>query len=937
MTGPDREQDADSLIECGVTDSDIDHKATIPDSSDTPTKDVSDSSSHATFGRYALLERVGVGGMGEVWSAYDPELGRHVAVKILKANVGGATAEQRLVREAQAMAQLNHPNVATVHDVGSIAGTTYITMEYVEGRTLDQWLRAFDPSWQQCIRIFIEAGKGLAAAHKAELVHRDFKPSNVMIDEEEQVRVMDFGLARIESDNEGTAMPAPRSEKQTAEPAPDELALATPLTIDGTVVGTPRYMAPEQLKGRKADSRTDQFAFCIALYEALFRVHPFGSGNRVTMATRAATGAIQPPPKATRVPPRILRTVLRGLNSNPDLRFENMDQLLNELSYDPVQRRRRLVMTGLTVVTAASVALAVFLFVGRSGSGSEDAPQRLEAIWNEDARMALTGSFESTELTFARDAAAHVTASLDAYASSWNEAFASVNHSSRKPGALTDRQNACLDQRLREFTHLIDHLVQGGSEVVAEASNAVAGLRLATACAETTQFASETPMPIDKDVRDQIDSAFEYLAEARTHQLFGDYTQAYDIAVGVVANANTIDHPPLIAEALLMKGHLEIEMGRKEEAGQSLEEAFLAAETGGSDPRALRAAAELIWFSSILEPNSDNAERWWRIGLAKLSRVGGDPDLTQQLFAARAAALEEGGDYDAALELQNRVFDLSLQVTGEDSAGAASAHHQLANALWSTGNYEDALDHYERAAVLKERHLGGSHPSLATTLGNVGSSLSNLGRSEEALGVLQRALEIGEAAHGQGSPVLASTLNNIAVALENVDRFDEALASHERALKLTRSSWGDDHPQVAYSLLNRVNLRRKADQFELGLQDAEEAGRILAEAFGRDHPLYAYAANAKGMMYFYSERPTAAVSELELALQIRIRVSVDPVLLAGTRHNLARALWDAGTNQERALQLAYTARAELSDAGERGLEDLRLVDEWLTERTTQAE
>lgn len=915
--------------------------ATIPDTPSEAGDSPPQESGQANFGRYALLERVGVGGMGEVWSAYDPELGRRVAIKILKPNLGAPTAPQRLIREAQAMAQLNHPNVATVHDVGTAEGKTYITMEFVEGRTLDQWLQSCDPSWRECVKVFVQAGKGLAAAHRAELVHRDFKPSNVMIDGSDHVRVMDFGLARLEVEPKERERPTQTQPESTpdGESSSSESALAIPLTVDGTIVGTPAYMAPEQLAGLAADSRTDQFAFCIALYEALFRIHPFGSGDQKQRAYRAASGAVLPPPKATRVPPRIMRTVLRGLNPMPEQRFECMEELLKELTYDPAQIRRRVLVATLATATVASLVLAGFLLMERSTRGIARAEKRLAETWNAEARLGIVSAFEGTGLAFAPDAAEQVTASLDAYAKSWVSAARTV-HSRSEGGAelseaMADRQVACLDQRLNEFAHLVRLLGEDDSEIASKADEAAGGLRDPDACTDTTRFSSEIPLPVDPEVRRSIEDQSNLLAQVYAYRLVGEYSTAHELANSVVSAVRAIDYPPLLADALVHRGHLEIELGMSEDALQTLEESFFESERGGSDGRALEAATELIWHFSILDPNPDEAERWWEIGRAKLSRAGDRRDLEIPLLAARAAALERGGQYDEALELQQRVFDLTVEHEGEDNSEAASAHHQLANTLLSTGQYDAALEHYERAATLKEKHMGVAHPSLATTLVSMGSTLGYLKRYEDSLEVLRRALGIGEAALGDENPNHATTLNNMAYAFEALERYDEALASHERALALTRSSWGGDHPQVAYSLLNRASLRRKAEQYELGIQDAEEAGRILSTAFGEEHPLYAYAANARGMMLFYSGRPAESVPELERALRIRLNVSTDAVLLAGTRHNLARCLWDADVDRERALELAYTARAELSDAGERGLEDLRLVDEWLAERTVQ--
>ncbi|MBL8939246.1 MAG: protein kinase, partial [Archangium sp.] len=206
-----------------------------------------------SLGHYVLLEKLGAGGMGEVFAAFDPRLDRRVALKLLRA--GSLSAEEgkaRLLREAQAMARLQHPNVIAVHDVGTFGDRVFIAMEFVEGETLGEWLRGDHP-WQQIVETFVEAGSGLAAAHSAGLVHRDFKPDNVLIGKDGRPRVVDFGLAR-----QSTSTPSPTVPITPDAVIPDS-TLAAPLTRDGAVMGTPGYMAPEQIAGLPTDARSDQF------------------------------------------------------------------------------------------------------------------------------------------------------------------------------------------------------------------------------------------------------------------------------------------------------------------------------------------------------------------------------------------------------------------------------------------------------------------------------------------------------------------------------------------------------------------------------------------------------------------------------------------------------------------------------------------------------
>jgi serine/threonine protein kinase len=295
-------------------------------------------------GRYLVLSSIGAGGMGVVFAAYDPQLDRKIALKLLRSGFAGSNkdARARLRREAQAIAQLSHPNVVSIYDVGTTDdGDLYIAMEFVEGDTLTSWLKTYPRSWREIIDVFVQAARGLLSAHRVGLLHRDFKPDNVLVGGDGRVRVTDFGLAR--------SLLAP-DEVARAKPVMTALDLA--LTVTGTVLGTPRYMPPEQLTGPELDARSDQFSFCVALYEALYGVHPLPGGTSVSMLERGDKAL--PPPEGLKIPVAIDRAVLRGLERDRDKRFPSMSSLIDELM--PAPRR--------SPVRTATLATAAVLLIG---------------------------------------------------------------------------------------------------------------------------------------------------------------------------------------------------------------------------------------------------------------------------------------------------------------------------------------------------------------------------------------------------------------------------------------------------------------------------------------------------------------------------------------------------------------------------------------------
>ena len=325
------------------------------------------------IGRYVLGDQLGEGGMGTVYAAHDPQLKRKVAVKILRADVHDLHGEARLLREAQAMAQLSHPNVVHVYDAGVQGHQVFIAMEHVDGATMSRWLRTARRGWREILDAFVAAGRGLAAAHQVGIVHRDFKPGNVLLSVDRRVLVTDFGLARAEG--HGTWDLAPVAGP-VSQPSIARGVLET-LTQTGGLVGTPAYMAPEHFLGAPPDTRADQYAFSVALLEALWGAHPYA--RALERGDRDRIGVIDSMPARSEVPPSVMQLVMRGMARDPRARFASMDVLLGALesaavaASAPARRRGRLL-----AVTAAAAALAIaavgaWAIAGRTPDGDRGA------------------------------------------------------------------------------------------------------------------------------------------------------------------------------------------------------------------------------------------------------------------------------------------------------------------------------------------------------------------------------------------------------------------------------------------------------------------------------------------------------------------------------------------------------------------------------------
>ncbi|HZN93511.1 MAG TPA: serine/threonine-protein kinase, partial [Myxococcales bacterium] len=589
------------------------------------------------LGRYLILEVLGRGGMGAVYAAYDPELDRRVAIKVVETpdQDHAVQLQTRLVREAQAMARVSHPNVVPIHDVGTTAGGVFMAMDLVEGQTLKGWLTEAKRSVREILRAFIDAGRGLQAAHAAGLVHRDFKPDNALVAKDGRVMVTDFGLARLAAPE----TVAPKPEKALSQARSSQSgALSSEVTRPGVVMGTPNYMSVEQYRGETADERSDQFSFCAALYWALFKQRPFEPQKMMGYVAEELPGApspIRPAPHDRAVPARVRRAVERGLSVDPARRFPSMAALLRELEA-VVQRTWRVPAAfGGAVVLALGAGVVVQRQAAELSQRCSGGPGLLAAAWNGSIRARIAERFTAVAPESGAAQAEHTAAALDAYAAAW----VNMHRDSCEATAVRREQSepvmqlrmACLNTRLKEVGSLTALFSGADQALVKQSVDAALGLSSVRGCGDITALTGVVPLPEDPAARREADALATDLAEINALRLAGHYPLALERAQAAGARVGRLRYRPLEALAAYYRGLLEDRVGRLEDGERTLEAAVNVADAARDDALKTRIASRLVHLMTQ-KSSFKEAHFWEGVARGALERAGGDEELDGDLL-----------------------------------------------------------------------------------------------------------------------------------------------------------------------------------------------------------------------------------------------------------------------------------------------------------------
>lgn len=819
------------------------------------------------FGRYVVLDELGSGGTGTVLKAYDEELDRAVAIKVLHPAVSDSAAG-RLKREAQALAKLSHPNVVHVYEVGEIDGQTFVAMELVDGPTLAAWARRKPrPGWRECVQVYLQAGAGLASAHAEGLVHRDFKPGNAVIDDNDRVRVLDFGLARQARE--------PSQESSESLLTTWAIEGTTPdcsLTRTGEVMGTLAYMPLEQLDGKPVDARSDQFSFCVSLYEAVFGERPFAGGSTEELRSRLLEGPNTSIIREHAVPAKLAAVLLRGLATQPEDRWPSMDLLLRKLQQLVAARKKRWQVLG---AVGGLVAIGAGFRSVEVMARCTGADARLAGIWNDARKQEVKAAILDTRLPHAPSTWEHVETRLDDYSRAWAGKYteaceATVVRQEQSEEAMDLRMD-CLQEHEAALHAAVNMLTNADEGVVENAVALVARLPEPNLCDAVGLLKDRMPLPENPDEMRELADLQEKLAEIDSKVGTGRVVEALAEIDPVVARAYEVGYMPMVAEATLVHGVVLAAAGRPAEAEQDLTSAYEMAMEHGDDRTAQLAATYLAHIVGYQQGRHAEGVIWGRVALSSAKHIG-DTGAAAVSMRFLGVVLLDQGKHDQAEELLRDALEIQERSLGPNHPDVAVSLSDLARVLMEQGKQEEAERLSRRVLEVQEQVQGMDHPVVgraATTLGDI---LSGQQRHREAEPLYRRALEIHERTWGPYHLDVAWSAVGLGETLLSQERYEEAEPLLRQALKIQQEQWGGEHHEVARAAGSLAEVLLMREGYEEAEQLFRQALTIQERVWGPNDINVAWCVTGLGEALLGQERYDEAEPLFRRALVLHERV-----------------------------------------------------------------
>lgn len=863
--------------------------------------------------------------MGVVFAAFDPELERDVAIKVLRQGRGRirtAEGRARLIREAQAMARLSHPNVVPVFDVGVDDGHVFVAMERVYGTTLDVWLTEEAPTQSAIIDVLIEAAKGLRAAHAAGFVHRDFKPSNVMVTAKGRAVVMDFGLARavdgdgsVEGVGTRTASDEETSEKSGSVSRLASVASATSrLTEAGTVMGTPVYMAPEQHRGRAPDARADQFAFCVTAWEALRGSRPYtGTTTAQLAANKTKDGPLD---KGRPLSTRLDKVLRRGLAVKPEARYGTMDELIDALRRAQGGRgRARWIGGGLVV---AGLAATVGAAISQETDPCAAVEARLSAAYDDTKRGTVKSAFEKTGVPYADDIWKSTDKRLTRYATVLAEdsvATCRAGQEAASNNSRADRRAMCLARAEAAFADRIQRFAAADEAVVQHAVRMVSSLPLLDRCLDEEALSAEVAPPPDAQTEARVQSLRTELDSWVGEANAGRWQEAREGIALLVEEARTLDYAPALAEVLLWQGTVLSRLGERAEAEAAWKESASLAEGAGAGYLAAWAAIRMVQSLARDTTDDEAIEEWVRHAEVWLQRGPPDPLLRAQLDNALGIYHNRRERPEKAYGMYSRAYEAKREVLGEDDLETVRELANVAIATAELGRLDEASEIFDRVAEQMRATLGPQHPDTGRSIGNLGGVLSLRGQHAEAAAAYERALKIFEANFGPEHPSVAGYHDSLGAELLGMGRFDKAREHHQRALELLEKAHGSEHPEVAWAWGNLGLAAYRMREYDEALHCFDRLLTIAEPLFGEGHPAIELTHVNKALARVSAGQLQEAEAALDKAAQIASPMPDSAELRALTHYAQGRLAAARGEHAQARTRLRQAVEVLESASG----------------------
>ena len=864
-------------------------------------------------GGFAIVRTIGRGAFGTVYEARDPELGRGVAIKVLAAD--DQRSQAKLLREAKLMATVSHPNIATVYQVGTfeLAGESkvYVVMELVEGATLRRDLDEGSRSESEVVGLMVQAGRGLAAAHEAGVIHRDFKPDNVLVGKDGRVRVVDFGLASTGIDAE----------------APEEIEVdpTSPATATRGLIGTPAYMAPEVFEGGAASEASDQFSFCVTLFEALHGRRPFAGRTWVELAENVTHGRRVEAPR--RLSARVRRVLARGLSARAEDRYPSMDALLRELAAGRWTPRRQ-VLAAAAFATAGGIAVGISMQEGEPGHACALVVGSLDAALDEDRRGTLKAAFEAAAPGYGADVWSRAETRMLAFAERWREAaMASCERDAANEQAQTLRalEVQCLERGRDRVTRLLELFAEPTSAMVDQAVRSVQALPSPTQCLDSARLMALAP----EDPEERVEAARirGVLATLTTELVAGRYDAARTQLEQLAADAEALGFAPILGEVLAIRARLDLRTGHYADARTAARSAFDSSVAGGDRRTATLAAICLAESGQVDPQHTAEGLDWIETGRKLAAQVDDAAPLLARLQVVEASLLIFSRDTERT--------DAAIEAAVATLRNEDPNHPDLPPLLGNWGTWElqlgrpaDAIEKYELALQAVEAGYGPSHPDAGQWLLGLGSAAMTVGRRDDSEAYLKRALEVYEGSVGASHPNAVQARMYLGVLEHQRADYVASIGHFETALTIADGMTPPQPPLVGEICIRLADTLSVAGFHDRAAQIVARAAKIYADNYQEGDPRRASVHAVQMVVADRAGDPEAALAAADQGLNAT--TEGDPMTV-NLLHESGRILVDLGRHDEAKTRLERAAkllRGGIEDPWRKALVDFDLARAW---------